>query len=69
VPSTGLAAIPAEAASGRPRTVSSAIAERAVADGHASRADLERISQGWRAWGAAPDGWYAVLHGEILCRV
>ena len=22
----------------------------------------------WRTWAAAPDGWFSVLHGEILCR-
>ena len=50
------------------RIVASAIAERAVAGGHATVADLHRISDAWRAWGAAPDAWYAVLHAEILCR-
>ncbi|MEV0610399.1 methyltransferase domain-containing protein [Polymorphospora rubra] len=31
--------------------------------------DLRRIADGWREWVEAPDGWFAVLHGEILCRV
>lgn len=27
---------------------------------------LARIADGWRAWGAAPDAWFAILHGEVL---
>ena len=50
------------------RIVSSAIAEQALASGHATEADLRRLADGWRAWGAAADGWFAVLHGEILCQ-
>jgi SAM-dependent methyltransferase len=50
------------------RIVESAIAEQAVTGGYATRADLERISAGWRAWSAAPDGWFGILHGEILGR-
>jgi SAM-dependent methyltransferase len=50
------------------RIVDSAIAERAVALGHASEADLRRISDAWYAWGAAEDGWFTVLHGEIIAR-
>jgi hypothetical protein len=31
----------------------------------------ERIAEAWREWqwGAHEDGWFAVLHGEVLCRV
>jgi SAM-dependent methyltransferase len=46
----------------------SAIARQAVAGGHATRAELSRIASGWRAWGAEPDAWFGILHGEILCR-
>ena len=47
----------------------SAIARQAVADGHATEADLDRMSQGWRDWVADEDGWFVIPHGEILCRV
>jgi SAM-dependent methyltransferase len=47
----------------------SAMAGQAVSSGLATGADLERIGAGWRAWAAADDGWFAILHGEILCRV
>lgn len=36
--------------------------------GLATSAQLEEISAAWRAWAAAPDGWLAIPHGEILCR-
>ncbi|HEV7524501.1 MAG TPA: SAM-dependent methyltransferase, partial [Acidimicrobiia bacterium] len=50
------------------RMLSSAIAEQAERDGFATRADLEQIAAAWRAWAVQPDGWFAVLHGEIVCR-
>ncbi|EST37263.1 hypothetical protein N566_13940 [Streptomycetaceae bacterium MP113-05] len=50
------------------RTVSSGYARRAVAGGHASEEDLRRIADAWRTWGGHDDGWFAVLHGEVLCR-
>ncbi len=51
------------------RIIHSDIADQLVASGAASRADLERVSTGWRRWAADPDGWFVVLHGEILARV
>ncbi len=51
------------------RTVASGYARLAVDGGHATTAGLERIAAAWRDWGAEEDGWFAVLHGEILCRV
>jgi hypothetical protein len=61
---------------GRPRVVgrtlgrpdhASAIAQQAVRDGHASQGELADIAAAWRAWAAADGGWFAVLHGEIVC--
>jgi SAM-dependent methyltransferase len=49
------------------RILHTAIAEQAVEYGYATRADLERISAGWREWSADKDGWFAITHGEILC--
>jgi SAM-dependent methyltransferase len=50
------------------RVTTSAIAGQAISYGYATRADLERIAEGWREWGASGDGWFTVLHGEIICR-
>lgn len=49
------------------RILTSGLAEQAVSGGYATRSDLERISQGWGKWTAAHDGWFAVLHGEVIC--
>ncbi|NYI04826.1 class I SAM-dependent methyltransferase [Allostreptomyces psammosilenae] len=50
------------------RTLRSSVAERALAAGYATTDDLERMAAGWREWSAAEDGWFVVLHGEILGR-
>ncbi|HTN55224.1 MAG TPA: methyltransferase domain-containing protein [Microbacterium sp.] len=47
----------------------SALARQLIGSGMATDADLQRISDAWRAWAADGDGWYLVPHGEILCRV
>ncbi|WP_417554666.1 class I SAM-dependent methyltransferase [Microbacterium sp.] len=51
------------------RIVESALARQLTSSGMATDADLQRISDAWRAWAADGDGWYLVPHGEILCRV
>ncbi|WP_129305716.1 class I SAM-dependent methyltransferase [Streptomyces sp. L2] len=50
------------------RTLASAYAERATGGEHATAERLREISAAWREWGRREDGWFAVLHGEILCR-
>jgi SAM-dependent methyltransferase len=50
------------------RTLASAYAERATEGGHATPEQLATASRAWREWGRQEDGWFAVLHGEILCR-
>jgi SAM-dependent methyltransferase len=51
------------------RTVMSSYAANAKEGGYATDGDLERIAEGWRVWAAHQDGWFAVVNGEILCRV
>lgn len=51
------------------RILNSGIASQLLESGRASRRDLERISDGWREWASHPDGWYSVLHGELICHV
>ncbi|MGI5412469.1 methyltransferase domain-containing protein [Streptomyces chartreusis] len=50
------------------RTLASAYAERATEGGHATAEELRAVSEAWREWGRRGDGWFSVLHGEILCR-
>lgn len=50
------------------RIVRSDLASQLLAAGAATEYDLRRISAGWLAWAAADDGWFAIPHGEILCR-
>ncbi|MEU3840484.1 methyltransferase domain-containing protein [Streptomyces sp. NPDC028635] len=50
------------------RTTASAFAGLAVAGGHATEEELAAVAAAWREWGGHEDGWFAVLHGEILCR-
>lgn len=49
------------------RILKSAMADQARAV--AGQAALDRISAGWRAWAEDPDGWFSLLHGELICRV
>ncbi|MGA9750038.1 MAG: class I SAM-dependent methyltransferase, partial [Nocardioides sp.] len=42
------------------------LARQAIATGAATASDLDRIAAAWRSWAAADDGWFSVLHGEIL---
>ncbi|UDY37860.1 methyltransferase domain-containing protein [Dermatobacter hominis] len=41
---------------------------RLLADG-ADEAELDAMVASWQGWAAAPDGWFAVLHGEVLAQV
>jgi hypothetical protein len=50
------------------RVVASAFAEQAIARDLTTPAELDDIADAWRAWSASPDGWFAVLHAEILAR-
>ena len=51
------------------RIVNSAIASQLLVSGLATEAELRRIAGAWEEWAAEPDGWFSVLHGEILIRV
>ncbi|WP_203338049.1 class I SAM-dependent methyltransferase [Nocardioides limicola] len=50
------------------RILESVMAQQLVDTGLATSAELRRISAAWRAWVEAEDGWFSILHGEILCR-
>ncbi len=50
------------------RVTRSAFAEQAVSAGFSDPEELEVLAGAWRDWGAAEDGWFAIVHGEIVCR-
>jgi SAM-dependent methyltransferase len=50
------------------RILHSELGRQLVQLGLATAGQLEEISAAWREWAAAPDGWLAIPHGEILCR-
>jgi hypothetical protein len=50
------------------RILHSELARQLLTMGLASTPELEKISAAWQAWAAAPDGWLAIPHGEIICR-
>jgi SAM-dependent methyltransferase len=47
----------------------STLAEQLVSYGIATGDDLAAFAAAWQRWADSPDGWMAVLHGEILCTV
>jgi SAM-dependent methyltransferase len=48
------------------RVATTALGTRAVELGLATPDQITEMAEAWRAWAAVPDGWFAVLHGEIL---
>jgi cyclopropane fatty-acyl-phospholipid synthase-like methyltransferase len=46
----------------------SALAQQATDERHATAEELQRMREGWASWAGAEDGWFAILHGEIICR-
>lgn len=48
------------------RVVSSDFARHALDQGLSDQAELEAIAAAFRRWAASPEGWFAVLHGEVL---
>lgn len=44
------------------------LARQAVERGMATSLDLDGYADAFRRWAASPDGWFVVLHGEVLAR-
>ena len=51
------------------RILRSALADQLLTERRATPADLQRISDGWLGWAADPDGWFSLLHGELVITV
>ena len=50
------------------RVQHSSFASHALDGGHADAADLAELAGAWREWAAQDDGWFVVVHGEVLAR-
>lgn len=50
------------------RVVASATASQLIERELTDPAELDDIAAAWRAWSDDAAGWFAVLHGELLCR-
>jgi len=50
------------------RVERSSLAEQAIEYGLSDRAELTRIAVAWRRWAEQPDGYFALLHAEVLAR-
>ncbi|KAL8775034.1 MAG: hypothetical protein Q9209_000513 [Squamulea sp. 1 TL-2023] len=51
------------------RILQSAWRETTINGGHATEEDLDRLAEAWREWGSSEDAWYAIIHGEVICKV
>lgn len=51
------------------RLTESGFVESAVGGGYCEREELEGLAQAWKEWGKEEDGWFCVLHGDIVCKV
>ena len=50
------------------RVTATALADHALAQGLASESDLRAMAAAWNDWAASPDGWFVVVHGEVIAR-
>jgi ubiquinone/menaquinone biosynthesis C-methylase UbiE len=48
------------------RITSSAVADQARREGRATADELASMAAAWRAWAKADEGWFAVVHGEVI---
>ncbi|CAO3565966.1 unnamed protein product [Mortierella alpina] len=51
------------------RTLSSAYATIALEMNLATQEELKGLAKAWRDWVEDENGWFALLHGEMICRV
>ncbi|MGP9694165.1 class I SAM-dependent methyltransferase [Brachybacterium sp. AOP25-B2-12] len=50
------------------RISGTALGRQILREGWADQAELDRIAASWGRWAEDPDGWFSVLHGEIIAR-
>ena len=54
---------------GGPAGAASAFGRRAIQLGLTTGEELAALARGWREWSITPGAWFAVLHGEVICRI
>ncbi len=50
------------------RLTGTALGRQLLDDGLADADGIAAMTQAWRDWAHAPDGWFSALHGQILAR-
>ncbi len=48
------------------RMTGSRLADQLLREERCAAAELGAVAADWRAWADAPDGWFTVLHGDLL---
>ncbi len=51
------------------RFTQSSLADQLLDHGIATRVDLSLFADAYRRWAEDPGGWFAIVHGEVLCTV
>ncbi|KAF8855487.1 ubiE/COQ5 methyltransferase [Acephala macrosclerotiorum] len=51
------------------RTSESVFNKLAIEKGYVNEKELEEIGKAWKEWEENEDGWFTILHGEIICKV
>lgn len=51
------------------RAVESGFHDEVLRQGLADEGGIAHVVEGWREWTSSPDGWFVVVHGEVLARV
>lgn len=51
------------------RITGSRLADQLLAEGRATRDELEEVADAWRTWAEDPDGWISIPHGELVIRI
>lgn len=49
------------------RVTESWFGQLAVQRGFADAGELDALAGSWRSWSTAPDAWFSIVHGEVLC--
>jgi ubiquinone/menaquinone biosynthesis C-methylase UbiE len=49
------------------RASSSGFVKAAIEEGFATREEIDQMVEGWKVFVKDESGWYALLHGEIIC--